>query len=173
MPENKRKRRRSSSTGYYIDGNTVRKYETIPKELPENQRRKKRRKKTSHSDRNVKNAAARKNREKASKLDLTYTDFLVISVVVTVAVCVGYLSLQNEITRTNVQIATLKSQLSTITNENAAMEERINSAIDLSQVYQTAVNEYGMTAIKEDQIHYYSNENEDYVKQYEQIPTDE
>ena len=91
----------------------------------------------------------------------------------TVAVCVGYLSLQNEITRTNVQIATLKSQLSTITNENAAMEERINSAIDLSQVYQTAVNEYGMTAIKEDQIHYYSNENEDYVKQYEQIPTDE
>ena len=115
----------------------------------------------------------RKNREKASKLDLTYTVFLVISVVVTVAVCVGYLSLQNEITRTNVQIATLKSQLSTITNENAAMEERINSAIDLSQVYQAAVNEYGMTAIKEDQIHYYSNENEDYVKQYEQIPTDE
>ena len=49
----------------------------------------------------------------------------------------------------------------------------MSSAIDLSQVYQTAVNEYGMTAIKEDQIHYYSNENEDYVKQYEQIPKDE
>ena len=85
---------------------------------------------------------------------------------------VVYLSLQNEITRTSEQIASLKSELTAISNENVAMEERINSGVDLSQVYQIAVNEYGMTAIREGQIHYYSNENQDYVKQYEQIPTD-
>ena len=70
------------------------------------------------------------------------------------------------------QIASLESQLATATNENLAMEERINSAVDLAKVYNIAINEFNMTAITEGQIYYYSNNNEDYVKQYAHIPTD-
>ena len=106
------------------------------------------------------------------RLDLTYTLFLIASVVVTVAACVVYLNLQHQITRTNKQIASLESQLTAITNENLAMEERMNSAVDLSEVYRMAVNEFNMTAITEGQVYYYSNNNEDYVKQYAHIPTD-
>ena len=165
MPEDRRKRHSRSTSGYYIDGNTVRKLETLPEDYPQERGR------LTEEERR-RRAAARRNRERALRLNLTYTIFLIVSVVVTVAACVVYLNLQNEIIHTNEQIASLESQLSSITNENLAMEERINSAVDLAKVYNMAVNEFGMTAITEGQIYYYSNDNEDYVKQYDHIPTD-
>ena len=172
MPEHQRKRHHTEASGYYFDGNTVRKLEAVPEIYPD------RRKKLTEAERRrraqirKKRAIAERNRERALRLDLTYTVFLIISVVVTVAACVVYLNLQNEITRTNEDIASLEARLSAITNENLAMEERINSAVDLAKVYNMAVNEFGMTAITEGQIYYYSNDNEDYVKQYEHIPNE-
>ena len=171
MPENRR-RYHTQTYSHYIEGSAVRKLEALPEEFPREYQRSSKVERRRQAEKNRKRQAARKNRERALRLDFTYTVFLILSVVVTVAACVVYLSLQNEITRTSEQIASLKSELTAISNENVAMEERINSGVDLSQVYQIAVNEYGMTAIREGQIHYYSNENQDYVKQYEQIPTD-
>lgn len=172
MPEDRRKRHNAPTFGYYIDGNTVRKLETVPEELPSEYERLTEEERRRRARIKKKRAVARRNRERALRLDLTYTIFLIASVAVTVAACVMYLNLQNEITRTNEEIASLESQLSAITNENLAMEERINSAVDLAKVYNMAVNEFGMTAITEGQIYYYSNDNEDYVKQYEHIPTE-
>ena len=172
MQDNRRRRRPIQSTGYYVEGNTVRKLDAIPAEYPSRWQRQEWEDERRAAARKKKQAIARKNQEKALRLDFTYTLFLIFSVVVTVAACVFYLNLQNQITQNGEQVATLKSELSSITNENAALEERINSAVDLSQVYQKAVGEFGMTAITEGQIHYYSNENQDYVKQYGQIPSD-
>lgn len=173
MPDNRTKRPTRRTSDYYVEGSAVRKLETLPEEYPPKRRRRTAEDRRLQAERKRKREIARRNQERALRLNLTYTLFLIVSVVVTVAACVVYLSLQNEILRTSEQVASLKSELSTITNENVAMEERINSAIDLSEVYQRAVNEFGMTAITEGQIHYYSNENQDYVKQYRQIPSDD
>lgn len=172
MPENRKRRQPVRTSGYYVEGNTVRKLDTYPEEYPARRRRPSEDERRLRAEKQQKREIARKNQERALRLDFTYTLFLVFSVVVTVAACVFYLNLQNEITRTNEQMASLKSELSTMTNENVAMEERINGAVDLAEVYQKAVTEFGMTAITEGQIHYYSNENQDYVKQYGQIPLD-
>ena len=172
MPEDRRKHHNASTSEYYIDGNTVRKLNAVPEEYPYEHHRLTEEERKRRARLKKKRAIAKRNRERALRLDLTYTAFLVISVAVTVVACVMYLNLQNEITHTNEQIAMLEAELSSITNENLAMEERINSAVDLAKVYHMAVNEFGMTAITEDQIYYYSNDNEDYVKQYEHIPTD-
>ena len=185
MPDNRRRRQQMRQTGYYVEGSTVRKLETAPEEHSAGQRRQTVEKRAAgqrrltaeerrrNAEKRRKKEIARKNQERALRLNLTYTLFLIFSVVVTVAACVFYLSLQNEVLRTSEQVADLKSELSTITNENVAMEERINSAVDLSEVYQRAVGEFGMTAITEGQNHYYSNDNQDYVKQYRQIPADD
>lgn len=173
MPDNRRRRQQMRPTGYYVEGSTVRKLEAVPEEYPTRHRRQTAEECRRHAEKSRKKEIARKNQERALRLNLTYTLFLIFSVVVTVAACVFYLSLQNEVLRTSQQVSELKSELSTITNENVAMEERINSAVDLSEVYQRAVGEFGMTAITEGQIHYYSNENQDYVKQYRQIPADD
>ena len=132
MPEDRRKRHPTETSGYYIDGNTVRKIETVPEIYPEEQERLTEAERKRRAELRKKRAIAKRTRERAARMDLTYTVFLVISVVVTVAACVVYLNLQNEITRTNEQIASLEARLSAITNENLAMEERINSAIDLA-----------------------------------------
>lgn len=172
MPADRKRRQPIQTVNYYVDGNVVRKLDALPEVYPPVRREHSAEEKRRLAERRRKQAIARKNQEKAQRLNLTFTLFLVFSVAVTVVLCVFYLNLQNEITRTNEQIASLKSELSTITNENVAMEERINGAVDLAEVYEKAVNEFGMTAITEGQIHYYSNENQDYVKQYEQIPSD-
>ena len=173
MPDNRKRRQQMRQTNYYIEGNTVRKLEAEPERKAYEQRRQIGEERRRRAEKRRKQEIARRNQDRALRLNLTYTVFLIFSVVVTVAACVFYLSLQNEILRTSEQVAELKSELSTITNENVAMEERINSAVDLSEVYQRAVGEFGMTAITEGQIHYYSNENQDYVKQYRQIPSDD
>lgn len=170
MPANKKRRPRPQMQGYYIEGSAVRKLDTLPEEYPSKRSREEQRR---LAEKKRQRQIARKNQEKALRLDFTYTVFLIVSVIVTVAACVVYLNLQNEITRTGEQIASLKSELSTVSNENTAMEERINGAVDLAEVYQKAVGDLGMTAITEEQIHYYSNENQDYVRQYGHIPTDD
>ena len=170
MPE---KRRKTYQTGnYYVEGSTVRKLDVAPEVNPYEQERLAQEERRRRAELKRKRAIAQKNKERALRLDFTYTLFLIASVVVTVAACVVYLNLQHEITRTNKKIASLESQLSTVTNENLAMEERMNSAVDLAKVYHMAVNEFDMTAITEGQVYYYSNNNEDYVKQYAHIPTD-
>ena len=172
MPADRKKINRASARNYYIDGSTVRKLDVAPEEYPFEREHLTQEERRKRAQIKKKRAIAQKNRERALRLDLTYTLFLIASVVVTVAACVVYLNLQHEITRTNKQIASLESQLATATNENLAMEERINSAVDLAKVYNMAINEFNMTAITEGQIYYYSNNNEDYVKQYAHIPTD-
>lgn len=162
----------ASASKYYVDGSTVRKLNAAPEEYPFEREQLTQEERRRRAQIKKKRAIAQKERERALRLNLTYTLFLIASVIVTVAACVVYLNLQHEITRTNKQIASLESQLATVTNENLAMEERINSAVDLAKVYHMAVNEFEMTAITEGQIYYYSNNSEDYVKQYARIPTD-
>jgi cytoskeletal protein RodZ len=171
MPDTRKRRPSKSTSEYYVDGNVVRKIDVLPERQPREPR--KAQKHQNQAEINKNREIARKNQERALRLNLPYTLFLIFSVIITVAFCIAYLSLQNDIMQTSEQISDLKSELSTLTNENVALEERINSSVDLSEVYQKAVGEFGMTAITEGQIYYYSNENQDYVKQYGQIPTND
>lgn len=167
MPENRKKSNKPIS-GYYVDGNTVRKYEAVPEEehrkrqLTEEERERRRRKRQRQ-------AMALRQEQKKNRL---YMAFLIASVSAVLISCVFYLGMQSQLKSVNSEISTLKSDLSTIVNENLAMEERMNSAVDLAEIYNKAINEFGMTVITEGQIYYYSNENQDYVKQYKQIPSE-
>ncbi len=177
MPDRRRtvNRRKNLETAYYIDGNTVRKIQPRPyrptEEELERRRRQKARKRLREEEKARRQEAARRNQEKAQRLDLGFTLFLMVSAALTVAACVFYLNTQSALSRQSSVIASLESELSVLENENAAARERLNSAVDLSEVYQKAVSEYGMTAITEDQIHYYTSDNQDYIKQYQAIPS--
>lgn len=113
---------------------------------------------------------AMRNREKALKLDLKYTLFLGISVVLVLISCVLYLNLQNQMTQKSNKIASLTSELATLTDANSATKERINSAVDLEYVYKYATEKLGMAAPSQSQIIKYQSSDEDYVKQFQDIP---
>ena len=120
--------------------------------------------------RQVNQRIAMRNREKALKLDLKYTLFLGISVIFVIISCVVYLNLQNQMTQRSNEIASLKSQLNTLTDANVAARERISDAVNLDEVYQYATGTLGMVSPGPDQIITYRSNDEDYVKQFQDIP---
>ena len=162
------------SKNNYIDGNTVRNYETAPKrrEKPEERidKRSAQTKRQREKQKQINQRIAKRNREKASRLSLGYTLFLGFAVVVTLLSCIHYLDINNELTQKSNEITILKEELNTITDANTAAAKRVSNAIDLEAIL-TQAKELGMDYPDSGQIVYFEKAmNEDYVRQYQSIP---
>lgn len=158
-----RRTNRSYYSESYINGNTVRKArpaQTVPGRRPEERVRPRVSRKT------------RRNREKALEFNFAYVAFLTAAAVASLFVCVNYLRLQAESTTYRKTVASLESQLNTLKAENDAEYERALSSVDLEQIKETAINKLGMVYAGEGQIMTYNSQEGDYVRQYEDVPTE-
>ena len=54
--------------------------------------------------------------------------------------------------------------------DNDALETRINTSIDLDNIYKIATEELGMVYANKDQVRMYNKTESEYVRQYEDIP---
>ena len=149
-------------TIYIEEGNTVRKlqpeveYEEIRrKRIQEDERRKRERRR------------AKQLRQRKKKL---YSIYATMAIVFCVCFFVGYIYLQTQVNERTDSIAKLETQISTIKADNGATEARINTAANLANVRNTALNELGMVYANADQIVYYDMQDEDYMNQYDSIP---
>ena len=84
--------------------------------------------------------------------------------------CTSYIYLQNSITTSMHNIATLQSEISDLKAANAATESRIHTSTNLNDIKSRAINEFGMVYATSDQIVYYDMQDEDYMNQYDSIP---
>lgn len=142
----------------YVEGNTVRKLNAVPEreeeqyELPSERRR--------------------ENRQPKTLSGINFASLLILSIaiVTTLYVCVDYLKMQADVSGMNNQIATLQNQLTTMTKNNDAEYEAINTAYDLDYIYHYAVEKLGMVYPKDGKVIKYQGSNDNYVKQYEDIP---
>ena len=152
---------------YHIDGNTVRRTQAAPdyrrdrneriqREQVEELRRRKR--------------AAVRNREKALRMSKSYVVFLTMAVTVFGLFCGAYIKLQSDVTTRMSKIARLESQIADLKADNDEAYKRINTALDLDAVRETAINDLGMFYANGDQIVYYSVDKSDYMNQYNEIP---
>jgi len=134
----------------YIEGNTVRKIDTV-REMQQPVRRE--------------NRAVRKNRDRALYMNLPYVLFLSMALLVTGVMLIGYLQAQSNLTVSVKHVSTLESKLNDMKLANDEQLERINSALDMEEVKRIAVEELGMTYAKEGQVIIVSGEGSDYVRQ--------
>ena len=134
----------------YIDGNTVRKIDTV-REMQQPVRKE--------------NRTVRKNRDRALYMNLPYVLFLTMALVITGVMLIGYLQAQSNLTVSIKKVATLESRLNDMKLANDEQLERINSALDMEEVKRIAVEELGMTYAKEGQVIIVSGEGSDYVRQ--------
>ena len=150
---------RRSYTNTYIDGNVIRHVEAVPQRRPDRRRRE------QEERRQEARVMARKNRERALRMNVPYVSFLT-------AVSVNFLQLQSEGISYRNEIASLESQLTEqkLANDNA-YEEALSS-VNMEDVKNIAVNDLGMTYADEGQIIIYSNQDGDYIRQYTEIPTE-
>ena len=106
------------------------------------------------------------------QMNLSYVIFLTAAAVVTVMVCINYMKLQAQNTTYQKKVTAMSTQLSEMKLENDNEYNRIVSSVDLQYVKDVAMNELGMTYASEDQIVTYDGRESDYVKQYQDIPTE-
>lgn len=154
-------RRTDNRTTYaYVDGTAVRKTAAVPERKPE------RRQTRSTS------SATRKNRERALQMNLGYVLFLTAAAVVTVFVCVNFLKLRAQGIVLQKQATALETQIDAARLENDSDYNQIMNSIDMEYVKDVAMNQLGMVYAKKNQIVTYEVSNEDYVRQYTEIPTE-
>lgn len=156
------------TTDTYVDGNTVRRVETVPN-VPE--RRREHIDREQEARRRHNKRVARKNQEKALRMNRGYVMFLSMAVLLTCLSCVAYIKLQSDLTERMSRISRLESQVTDITTDNAATRKRIETSVDLNHVKDVAVNQLGMVYASSDQIMYYEIANDDYMNQYSDIPS--
>lgn len=152
---------------YHVEGNTVRRMQAAPDYREERRERELRRQ--EEELRRRKRAAAR-NQEKALRMSKSYVVFLTMAVTVFGLFCGAYIKLQSDVTARMSKIASLESQIADLKADNDEAYKRINTAVDLDAVKNTAINELGMFYATEDQIVYYSVDKSDYMNQYNDIP---
>lgn len=152
----------SANDGMYIYGNTVRQAQVVPERRHREIEKPQRERKVSPQ--------VKKNRRQALRMNPAYLAFLVFAAVLTLAACVWYLQLRAEVTSRSTHIAELQQELVEVKEENTTRYNSVVDSVNLEEVRERAINELGMVYATSDQIVTYQNPENDYVKQYEDIP---
>ena len=168
-------KRNYSSSGTFIDGNTVRKLD-VAVETEEDLRRRRlleeEREYELEIEHKKKMRQLRIKRERFQKMDLFSVLFLSLAIGVTAYTCVGYLKGQSQITSMSKQKAGVEKEILDLKEENKTIAEDITADIDLNYIYKVATNKLGMVHPSEDQVVTYKSTKSDAVKQYGDIPSE-
>ena len=140
----------------YVYGNAVRKEQVA---LPSHEQRQK-----EVSQR------VRSNRTKAMHMNRGYVIFLAVAAVVALFACVQYLQLQSEITNRSKHITSLQRELAEAKEANTTKYNAIMNSMNLEEIRDIAMNQYGMVYASSEQIVKYQDPTGNGITQYAKIP---
>lgn len=155
---------------YYNQGNAVRKTEEIyvrpARSLPTREQRAREKQEAEFLYQRI----ADRKRAAALRKNRLLTGYMIVAVICTCLMLVGYVALQTNVTTRMNHIADLENELSTLNADNKAAESRITTTTNLTDIKEKAINELGMVYATSNQIVYYSVDGSDYMSQYHDIP---
>ena len=154
------KNRRRTYQAPYVDGSAARKLAPVPayEERVERQERE------QTSRRQVRKPQV------GHGIDLLSMLLLVGAIAVTLYVCIEYLQVQADITKTEMEISKISTEIAALTASNDAFEESLDAEIDWDYVYQTAIGELGMVYPNKNTVIPFKNSDDGYVRHYKDIP---
>ena len=155
---------------YYVNGSAVRELDTQPVRNPERQPRPERRKIEEEQRKKHRRNAARRNRERALYMNPGYVMFLSACVVVVAFAAVALIQMQSQVSQRMKHIAALESQIADLKADNDARYKEIVTSVDLDYIKDVAINQLGMNYASEEQVIYFSVENNNFMDQYSDIP---
>ena len=153
--------RNMAGSSFYVYGSAVPKQEALP------ERRKEERPVWKQTSSQVK-----KNRRRALDMSPIYTGFLTVAAVCAVFICVVYLQLQSELVQRSENITALQEELSDLTEANDTAYNAAADSVNLQEIRDKAMNELGMVYAANGNVVEYDSPTSDYVKQYNEIPSD-
>lgn len=165
-------RREFETRGFYTEGNAARQVDVMPA-MPD-YREEIRRRKQAEEEAELKRQKRERRlaQERVLRANRRYVAFLTLGVVIFGVFAGAYIKIQSDITARMKTISRLESQIADLKAENDEAYKRINTAIDLDAIKNTAIDELGMFYATKEQIVYYTVDNDDYMNQYIQIPTE-
>ena len=150
---------------YYVNGSAA------PSTRPEPVRRERVDRNTiEERRRQSRKNAARRNRERALSMSPARMVFMTACVLLSVYAAVTLVQMQSSVTQRMKNIANLEAQLQNLKADNDAKYKEIVTSVDLEYIKGVAINELGMTYASEEQIIYYSVDDENFMDQYRDIP---
>lgn len=166
-------KRSRQSVRYVTEGNAVRKL------APERQSRQNERealKQRAEYDRRMEELECQQDlrmerlRNRYVTVDRPYLIFLTACMIATLYLCFNYVQVQTNInTRIN-SIDQKKKEYDRLKSENDALQNSIDTSMDLNEIYRVATQELGMVYAGKDQVITYDKTESEYVRQYEDIP---
>ena len=159
--------------GMYVDGNAVRRLQEVPARKYQTagvQTAKRVREERAAEKSRQLSREAQRNREKAQSMGRGFVLFLAVVSVAVLFCCVNYLQLQAKGTRLQKQVTALETQLDQAKLENDSNYNQIMAGVDMEHIKDIAMNEYGMTYAAGSQIVEYELQDNDYVRQYSDVP---
>lgn len=164
-------RNRSGYRGYsatqrhtYVDGNTVRRIDTLPRRSEEERRREEERREQQIRRRVLQQPV------RMPWVDMKSVLFLAVAAAVTLYVCFTYIQAQNEVQAQKNQVVQMEYSIASQRESNNDAYQEILDSVDLSEVYSRATGKLGMVQAQDNQIHKYQSKKSDTVKQYGKIP---
>ncbi len=156
---------RTRSMGYVVEGSVVRRVNEAPARRVRPEMKPPRKNKNENKRQSVPASL-----DRALAFNLKYTIFVVASVCIMIAACVVMLYMETRVSELKRSINGLEAQLEEAQTDNAAYKSSIEGMYTLDEIYDVATNELGMVYARSGQIIYYESANEDYVKQYRDVP---
>ena len=98
--------------------------------------------------------------------------FLTAICAAALCLCVYFLQQKAEITNQYETIAKLENRYSTLKDDNDARYNEVMSSVSLEDIKEAALTRLGMHYADAEQIRYYSVQDDSYVRQYREVPTD-
>lgn len=162
----------------YVDGTTARKLQAVPKyteygdyEDDYDYEEERRRRQETYQEKKRRERARRRNREQTKTMSGISLLFLVCAIALTFVVCIQYIQVQSEMTALSKSVASKESLVASMKKDNNAALEEISRKYDLHYVYKIATKKLGMVFPNKDQVIKYDSQKSDYVKQFEEIPS--
>jgi len=112
----------------------------------------------------------RTNRTKALHMNRGYVTFLAVAAFVALFACMQYLQLQSEITNRSKNITSLQQDLADAKEANTTKYNAVMNSMNLEEIRDIAITEFGMTYARPDQIIKYQSPSGSSVTQYAGIP---
>ncbi len=108
---------------------------------------------------------------KSLAFDFKYTLFLAFAMVIMIFSCANMIRMESKIDSKKSEISSLQTEIRDMKADNEAFENSLSDSYTLEEIYNIAVNELGMVYSQKGQIVYYNTANEDYVNQYQDVPS--
>lgn len=148
----------------YVDGNTVRRIDTLPRRSEEERRREEERRQRLIRRRILEQPVH------MPWMDGVSVIFVAAAIAVTLYICFTYIQAQNQVYEQKNQVVQMEYSIASQKESNNDIYQEILDSVDLSEVYDKATRDLGMVQAQDKQIHKYKSKKSDTVKQYGKIP---